>query len=258
MIDPTTEQPDLRALAAAAIQSRAADVIRDAEGDYTLVTEGTIHELADAVLAAVLPAHRDMVLDEAARMILDHADKHFPADGNDVQRRARRILRIAVQVVSPKPTREQLAEKLVEMGILERVATVPPTGLSASVEPDPASAAESPEPGPPEAHGGAEGEPLAPDVVERAARAQFDADQEPEHLNAWENIGWWGQQAYRDRARAGLIAAGYGSLLADLSRVTRERNWLESRVAASQRIRDQDRKLLAEARDLLRKERTDG
>ncbi len=69
------------------------------------------HHLVDAVLAAALPVHRAQVLTEAAKAIIDHTDEHFPADGNDVQRRARRILRIAVQVVSPKPTQEQLADQ---------------------------------------------------------------------------------------------------------------------------------------------------
>jgi hypothetical protein len=120
---PAVQDTDrLREVAAEAEALRRNGPASDGRGWYrTAADRVECFAIADAVLAAVLPVHREMVLGEAAQSIIDHMDEHFPADGNDAQRRARRHLRIAVQVVSPKPTREQLAEKLVEMGVLRRV-----------------------------------------------------------------------------------------------------------------------------------------
>jgi hypothetical protein len=141
---------DLRTLAAEALAANLDRWLAARRADWPA--------LADAVLAAVLPAHRAQVLDEAARMIQAHADKHFPADGNDAQRRGHRHLRIAVQVVSPKPTREQIAEALVEMGILKRAATGPETTPGPRHKPDGGPAV--PEAGQtgPDAHSGSQGD----------------------------------------------------------------------------------------------------
>lgn len=115
---------DLRALAA------------DAMGE-TIVGDYCSHAgclgIADDILDAVLPAHRAMVQTEMAKAIIAHRDEHFPADGNDAQRRARRILGIAVQVVSPKPSKAQILDEMIRMGIVERVAATPPDALSAPV-----------------------------------------------------------------------------------------------------------------------------
>lgn len=48
--------------------------------------------------------------EDAARGIVEHADRHAPRNGNVEQRRMRRHLMIAVQVASPKATLEEIAE----------------------------------------------------------------------------------------------------------------------------------------------------
>jgi hypothetical protein len=54
-------------------------------------------------------AGREDAAREMAQKIIDHANRYAPLDGNIQQRRMRRHLMIAVQVVSPKPSLEEVA-----------------------------------------------------------------------------------------------------------------------------------------------------
>jgi hypothetical protein len=54
-------------------------------------------------------AGREDAAREMAQKIIDHANRYAPLDGNIQQRRMRRHLMIAVQVVSPKPSLEEIA-----------------------------------------------------------------------------------------------------------------------------------------------------
>jgi len=66
---PPRADPDLRALAAEAILSRASNLRESPYDDPAMTLVGTESDLADVVLAAVLPAHRQQVLAEAVEVI---------------------------------------------------------------------------------------------------------------------------------------------------------------------------------------------
>jgi hypothetical protein len=101
--------PDLHALAREALFSTAPGTFR-ADGGSIRFRPTTPDEFIDAVLAAVLPAHRAMVLAEVAGLIRDEADR-WDRLGYDDEGAWRAAVRIAatgaaVSAASTPPGRQ--------------------------------------------------------------------------------------------------------------------------------------------------------
>lgn len=100
---PSTPSTDLRELALAAVR----------QGDHALGNDGECGSpedqaaVVDAVLAVILPAHRELLAQE----VVAHADRFAPGH-NTAQRTLRRHLLMAARVIAPKATIEQISEAL--------------------------------------------------------------------------------------------------------------------------------------------------
>lgn len=67
---------------------------------------------AEAAVRAAAPIIERAVRERASQEIVDHANEHAPADGNEAQRRLRRHLMIGARVVAPKPTSAEIVAAL--------------------------------------------------------------------------------------------------------------------------------------------------
>lgn len=81
-------------------QDPVANAIQDAVRDHC----GTAL-LTETELRAAANAARDACI----RELLAHMDQHAPKDGNTAQLRKRRHMMTAIQVISPKPTAQEVA-----------------------------------------------------------------------------------------------------------------------------------------------------